>query len=99
MKEIRIPSSLPPMEKPTDKPRGSGQGNESFGEVLKTSIEEVNRLQVEANHAIEQLGTGETKNIHETMIALEKAEISFKLMLEVRNKILDAYREVMRMNV
>ena len=62
-------------------------------------VEEVNRLQGEANHAIEQLGTGETKNIHETMIALEKAEVSFKLMLEVRNKILDAYHEVMRMNV
>lgn len=99
MKEIRIPSSYPPMEKPADKPRGSGKGDKPFGEVLKTSIEEVNRLQGEANHAIEQLGMGQTKNIHETMIALEKAEISFKLMLEVRNKILDAYREVMRMNV
>ena len=99
MKEIRIPSSYPPIEKTANKPQGSGKGDRSFGEFLKTSIEEVNRLQGEANHAIEQLGTGETKNIHETMIALEKAEVSFKLMLEVRNKILDAYHEVMRMNV
>ena len=42
---------------------------------------------------------GGTKNIHETMIAIEKAEISFKLMLQVRNKILEAYQEVMRMQV
>ena len=99
MKDIRIPSSLPPLEKPSDKAPGTGREDKSFAKVLESSINEVNRLQGEANHAIEQLAVGGTKNIHETMIAMEKAEISFKLMLEVRNKILDAYREVMRMNV
>ena len=99
MKEIKIHSSLPTLEKPGDKVKGTPKGEKSFGEVLKTSIKEVNRLQGEANHAIEELALGETKNIHETMIALEKAEISFKLMLQVRNKILEAYQEVMRMNV
>lgn len=99
MKEMRIHSSYPPMEKPPDKLQGPTKGEKSFGQILSTSIEEVNRLQGEANKAIEDLAMGETKNIHETMIALEKAEISFKLMLQVRNKILDAYHEVMRMSV
>ncbi len=67
--------------------------------MLKDSIQEVTRLQGAADKAIEELATGEAKSIHETMIALEKAEISFKLMLQVRNKILEAYNEVMRMNV
>lgn len=99
MKEMRIQSSLPSMEKPSSKVKGPTKGEKSFGEVLEASIKEVNRLQGAANHAIEELALGETKNIHETMIALEKAEISFKLMLQVRNKILEAYNEVMRMNV
>jgi len=86
------------MEKPSQKLQGPGREEKSFGQILKESVEEVNRLQGAANKAIEELATGETKNIHETMIALEKAGISFKLMLEVRNKILDAYREVMRMS-
>ncbi len=99
MKEMRIHSSYPEVEKPPDKVRGPARGEKSFGQILQASIEEVNRLQGTANNAIKELTLGETKNIHETMIALEKAEISFKLMLQVRNKILEAYREVMRMGV
>ncbi len=99
MKDLKIHSSYRSIEKLTDKSEHPTKGDKSFGQILKNSIEEVNRLQGAANKAIEQLATGETKNIHETMIALEKAEISFKLMLEVRNKILEAYNEVMRMNV
>jgi flagellar hook-basal body complex protein FliE len=98
MKETKIYPTLPGVEKPAERPKGPVKGEKSFGEVLTASIQEVNRLQGEANHAIEELASGETKNIHETMIALEKAEISFKLMLQVRNKILEAYQEVMRMS-
>lgn len=99
MKEMKIHSSLPSVEKAKGTVKGPTKGEKSFGEVLKASIKEVNRLQGAANHAIEELALGETKNIHETMIALEKAEISFKLMFQVRNKILEAYQEVMRMGV
>jgi len=56
-------------------------------------------LQSEADTSIEQLVAGNTKNLHETMIALEKADISFRLMMEVRNKIIEAYHEIMRMQV
>lgn len=99
MKEMKIHSSYPMVEKPSRESKGPAKGEKSFSQILQDSIKEVNRLQGEANHAIEELATGETKNIHETMIALEKAEISFKLMFQVRNKILEAYQEVMRMNV
>jgi len=66
---------------------------------LKNSMEEVNQLQNEADRSIEQLVAGESKNLHETMIAMEKANISFRLMMEVRNKIIEAYQDVMRMQV
>ena len=49
--------------------------------------------------AINELVAGKTKNIHSTMLALEKADMSLKLMMQVRNKVLEAYREVMKMQV
>jgi flagellar hook-basal body complex protein FliE len=99
MKDLSIDSSYTIPKKVSDRIKKDTGAEKSFGQFLKASIEEVNRLQGEANHAIEELATGQTKNIHETMIALEKAEISFKLMLQVRNKIIEAYQEVMRMSV
>ena len=69
----------------------------SFSETLKTSINEVNQLQKEADRAIDALSAGETKDIAQTMIAVEKANISFQLMTQIRNRILQAYQEVMRM--
>ena len=59
----------------------------------------MNKLQKEAEKAASDLAVGEKKNIHETMIALEKADISFKLMMKVRDKIVKAYEEIMKMPV
>jgi flagellar hook-basal body complex protein FliE len=72
---------------------------ESFGAILKKSISEVNNLQNEADNAIQQFATGQGKSIHETIIALEKADVSFKLLVEVRNKLVEAYQEIMRMQI
>lgn len=72
---------------------------QTFGDVLSESIMEVNRLQTEAHDSLEKLATGENKDVHNTMIQLEKASISFKLMMEVRNKLLDAYNQVIKTSV
>lgn len=79
--------------------QGLGSGQDTFSAVLKDSISKVNSLQTEADRAIEGLATGEVKNVHDTMIAIEKANLSFNMMLQVRNKLLAAYEEVMRMQV
>lgn len=82
------------------KAKAVGDGPEgNFVDVLKDSIAKVNTLHGEANTAIEGLVKGETKNIHETMIAIEKANVSFNMMIQVRNKLLSAYQEIMRMQV
>lgn len=100
MKDITIDSHLqsqtPIPSGRAVKPRGT---QESFAKVLQHSIQEVNQLQHAADRSIEQLIAGRSKNLHETMIAMEKADISFRLMMEVRNKIIEAYHEVMRMQV
>ncbi|RLC28708.1 MAG: flagellar hook-basal body complex protein FliE [Deltaproteobacteria bacterium] len=69
----------------------------SFGEILSKSINEVNQYQNEADMAMNELAMGRQTDIHQTMIAIEKAEVSFKLMMQVRNKIISAYEEVKRM--
>jgi flagellar hook-basal body complex protein FliE len=100
MKDITIESnlkSLIPLS--LGRKEESSVNGDSFGKLLKNSMEEVNQLQNEADRSIEQLVAGESKNLHETMIAMEKANISFRLMLEVRNKIIEAYQDVMRMQV
>ena len=80
-------------------PQGSPDTRPGFKESLEQSIREVNVLQNEAHQAMENLAVGKESNLHETMIAIQKAEVSFKMMAQVRNKIIDAYQEVMRMQV
>ncbi|HEV7731439.1 MAG TPA: flagellar hook-basal body complex protein FliE [Candidatus Binatia bacterium] len=74
-------------------------GGPSFGDVLKDSLASVNDLQHQADRAITDLATGGPTSLHDTMLALEKADLSFRLMMQVRNKIVEAYQEVVRMQV
>jgi flagellar hook-basal body complex protein FliE len=71
----------------------------AFGNMLARSLNDVNQLKLEADEAIENLAAGKQKDIHATMIALEKADVAFQLLMQVRNKIIAAYETVMRMQV
>ena len=78
---------------------GPSEGGKTFGEFLQDSIGKVNNLQQDANVAMEKLASGESQNLHETLLAVEKAEIAFKMMNQVRTKVLDAYRDIMKMQI
>jgi len=80
-------------------PQGPATDKESFKKTLLGYIDQVNELQNRADRSIEKLISGETRDIHQVMIAAEEASISFQLMMELRNKILEAYHEVMRVQV
>jgi flagellar hook-basal body complex protein FliE len=71
----------------------------TFSDVLRNSVSQVNEYQADADVAIKELVAGRTKNIHETMLTIERADASLKMMMQVRNKILEAYKEIMRMQV
>ena len=70
-----------------------------FKTILLQSLEEVNRLQAEADQGVQALVTGETDNVAEVMAAVNKAGIAFNLLMEVRNQLTDAYREIQQMRV
>jgi flagellar hook-basal body complex protein FliE len=80
-------------------PSSSSDSQGSFIEHLKAGISDVNAQHKTADSMAIDLTTGKSQNIHETMLAATQAELSFNLMVQVRNKVLEAYQEVMRMQV
>ncbi len=70
-----------------------------FGDVLKETLNEVNELQKEGQKAMSDIATGQVKDLHQAAIAIDKAELSMKMMLEVRNKAINAYKEILRTQI
>lgn len=92
----------------SDKLGGAAQGQESpqagqmfeqFGELFKKSMDQINQAQSAADKASETYATGGPVELHQVMILTEKAELSMDLAVQVRNKLVSAYQEVMRMGV
>lgn len=71
----------------------------SFADTLQSAIGNVNQLQKASDKAAQDLATGRTDNVADVMIATEKADIALRVMVQVRNKIIDAYQEIMKMQV
>jgi len=72
-------------------------GGLDFGKVLQNSISQIQEMNTNAEVSLEKLASGEVQDIHQVMIAVEKANITFETMMQVRNKLLDAYKEIMNM--
>ncbi|MGE5593351.1 MAG: flagellar hook-basal body complex protein FliE [Betaproteobacteria bacterium] len=72
---------------------------EDFKEMLDSAIDTVNNLQRNADKLTQQLATGELKDLHQVMIAVEEVNVALQLTMQIRNKIVEAYQEVMRMQV
>ncbi len=71
----------------------------SFESTLDGFINNVNDLQNSANTAIDKMASGQNADVHEVMVAMEKAKVSFDMLLQIRNKMLDAYKQIMQMQM
>jgi flagellar hook-basal body complex protein FliE len=71
----------------------------NFNDILKNSIKSLNDSQLQADQLSQKLALGENVDLHEVMIASQKAQIALNLAVEVRNKAVEAYQEIMRMQV
>jgi len=78
---------------------GTHKSDTSFGIALKDAISTVNELEKQSNHEIQKLMTGESEDLHNTVIAMQNADLSFQMMMQVRNKIIQAYQEIIRMQI
>ena len=82
--------------KPSQKISANTSTDTNFADVLKKSINDLNESQKDAQTAMSDIATGEVKNLHQAAIAIDKAEVNMKLMLEIRNKAISAYKEILR---
>lgn len=76
-----------------------GARSSGFMDSLQQAISKANDIQLGADQATEALMTGQTQNIHQTMVALQEADVSFQLMMQIRNKLVSAYEEISRMQI
>ena len=92
---IGLPRQLESVQPSLELPGHSG----SFATLLQQSLERVDGLQHEADAAARAFALGQAPSVHDTMIAMEKADLSLRLTTKVRNKVVEAYQEIMRMQV
>ena len=77
----------------------AGKGQPGFKEALQGYLEHVDGLQQEADKALAGLATGKMDNLHELIVAINEADLSFRLMMQIRNRLVEAYKEIMRMQL
>jgi flagellar hook-basal body complex protein FliE len=93
------PSMIPELKTGGANKVDQNQGQGSFQQLLGDAIDHVNQSQSAANRAIDDLVMGRDRDLHKTIISMEKASVAFELMMQVRNKIIDAYEEIARMQI
>ncbi len=75
------------------------KASSDFADMFNTTMKEVIASQNNGEKAIEQLNSGEAQNLHDVMIAVEQADLSLRMMVQLRNKALEAYNEIIKMNI
>lgn len=97
MKDLTVGTQLKtllPSPLASEQPCGSG-----FAELLGEALSRTNQSQLEADQAAIALQSGEAENLHDVMLAMEEADISMRLLVQMRNKVTEAYKEIMNMQV
>ena len=73
-----------------------GKDEPSFSDVLSSVFNDVNRMQHNADQSVQKLATGEITDVHQVMVAMNEADVAFKLMMEIRNKLISAYKQIIK---
>ena len=87
------------LRSPGPAPTGATQSVEPFEQVLQGSMKRVNELHQGADRLVQKLSLGDVEDVSEVSIAVEKAELALRTLVEVRNKLVDAYQQIARMPV
>jgi len=97
MKDISIDthlkSMMPKLSFEQQKPQSG------FADMLTQAIDQTNTAQLNANSAVTDLVTGKADNLHEVMLSMEEADVSMRMLVQIRNKVVDAYKEIIQMQV
>ena len=96
-----LPVNNPTPQIPNDPSDGLSvsQTEQKFSDFITSTINQVNESQTEGDLAIQKLNSGEAQNLHDVMISVEQADISLRMLVQIRNKAIQAYEEIMRMQI
>ncbi|PLX91389.1 MAG: flagellar hook-basal body complex protein FliE [Desulfuromonas sp.] len=97
MKDISIDTHLKSMMPTLSGPAQRAQSG--FAEMLTQAIDGTNKAQLDADKAVTDLATGKAENLHEVMLSMEEADVSMRMLVQIRNKVVDAYKEIIQMQV
>jgi flagellar hook-basal body complex protein FliE len=86
-------------ELPSQLPSAAPASGSDFSSMLGKMVSEVNAKQFDAAQSVNALQSGQNVPLHQAVISMEEASVSFQLMVEVRNKLMDSYQEIMRMQI
>jgi flagellar hook-basal body complex protein FliE len=98
MSDFRVYNDLPRMMPTTAAPKTASAPGSSFGNLLNEAIQQVNDVEKSSQDELQKFLSNES-DLHSVMIALEKADLSFQTMMQVRNKFVQAYQEIMKAQV
>jgi flagellar hook-basal body complex protein FliE len=91
---------IAPMETPSiSSPSSGSSGGSSFSEILSGAIGEVEGARASANQSVERFLSGEGEDLHSTILASQRADLEFQMFMQVRNKVVSAYQEVMKLQM
>ena len=96
---LASPLSMTPATGASATSTSASGGSSSFGQVLSDALEQVDQLQQSADTASTQLASGQSTDLHSALMTVEEASLAMQLTVQVRNKVADAYQEIMRMTV
>ena len=97
--EVKPLSAPAELGKPQEITPAQPAGGDSFATMLGRMVSDVNAQQNYANQTVNALQSGQNVPLHQAVIAMEEANVSFQLMVEVRNRLLESYQEIMRMQI
>ena len=93
------PLTAMPLLQPQQPAQQQAAAPEGFGETMKSFLQQANASQINADNAIKGVVTGKSQDIHQVMLAMEQARLSMLAIVEARNKVVEAYQEIVRMPV
>jgi len=99
MNTIDGPSGITLLPPKTQDTNGISKSTADFSNMLTSMMGKVNETQIAGDQAVTKLQSGEAQHLHEVMIAVEEADISLRMLVQMRNKALTAYEEIMRMQI
>ena len=96
----QVPAAAPPIDAPSFSPApASSSAAANFHDILSGAIDQVEASRSDANQSVQKFLAGEGDDLHSTILASQRADLEFQMFLQVRNKVVSAYQEVMRMQM